>query len=325
MTKKALGRGLDSLISGGVARPAVAEPPPPLAAPPIPLIPLPAVIHPVEAVPLGSSVVRQLDVSLIVPNQFQPRTAFNAEHLQELADSIKQRGIVQPIVVRVSLHPEENGKRHFELVAGERRWRAARLAGLTTIPAIVREITNQEALEIALIENLQREDLNPIEEARAYDQLTKQFHLTQEQVATKVGRSRAAVANSLRLLGLPAEVQSWVVDGRVSVGHAKAILGLVIPDEQRLVAERVIKQNLTVRQTEQLVEQLKGMAKTNGGAAATSAKSPHIATIEERLQQLLGTGVVVRHQKNGKGRIQIDYYSNDELSRLLGLLGVDNL
>ena len=266
--------------------------------------------------------VRYLGIDTIERSRFQPRTDFDPEQLRELADSIKQRGVIQPLLVRPL--GATDGTRRYELIAGERRWRAAREAGLATIPAIVREANDQEALEIALIENLQREDLNAVEEARAYEQLSTQFKLTQEQIAEKVGRSRAAVANSMRLLGLPGEVQSWIADNRLSVGHAKAILGLANPSEQRLVAERVLKRNLTVRETEQLVEQLKGEAKVRARTLGGVAKSTHVLAVEERLQQKLGTHVSVYHGKK-KGRIEIEYYGNDDLARLLGILGIDNL
>jgi len=237
---------------------------------------------------------------------------------------------VQPLLVRpipttatgTVAPPDGNGR--FELIAGERRWRAARDAGLTTIPALVREASDQEALEIALIENLQREDLNPIEEAHAYEQLATAFKLTQEQIAEKVGRSRAAVANAMRLLSLHAEVQTWIADGRLSVGHAKAILGLTIVEEQRLVAERVLKENLTVRQAEQLVEQLKSGKRRIGRVIGTPIRSPQVVEIEHKLAQKLGTRVTVYHGKK-KGRIEIEYYGNDELTRLLGIFGVEHL
>jgi ParB family transcriptional regulator, chromosome partitioning protein len=319
MQKKALGRGLDALISGGFVSSVAIEPP-----------------HvPTTVRPLGTSTepaksngdsdgapangIRYLDINHIDRSRFQPRGEFDPEQLRELADSIKQRGVIQPLLVR-----PVNGNGRYELIAGERRWRAAREAGLKAIPAIVSEASDQEALEIALIENLQREDLNAIEEAHAYEQLTTQFKLTQEQIAEKVGRSRAAVANSLRLLGLHADVQSWITDGRLSVGHAKAILGLSIIEEQRLVAERVLKENLTVRQTEQLVEQLKSGKRRIGRVHGTALKSPHVLAIEERLQQKLGTRVNVYHGKK-KGRIEIEYYGNDDLARLLAILGVENL
>jgi ParB family chromosome partitioning protein len=276
--------------------------------------------------------IRHLGIDAIERSPFQPRTEFDPEQIRELASSIKQRGVIQPLLVRpikttstaTGLLPVGEGGRRYELIAGERRWRAAREAGLTTVPAIVREASDQETLEIALIENLQREDLNAIEEARAYDQLATQFKLTQEQIAEKVGRSRAAVANSTRLLGLPTEVQSWVADDRLSVGHAKAILGLPSPTEQRLVAERVLKRSLTVRETEQLVEQLKGEGKVRSRVLTATVKSAHVLAIEERLQQKFGTHVNVYHGKK-KGRVEIEYYGNDDLARLLGILGIDNL
>jgi len=325
MTKKALGRGLDALISGGVVRSVAVEPPHgEVAVAP----PATNVVQPLGSRPASTggesdgNAVRYLGIDTIERSRFQPRTDFDPEQLRELADSIKQRGVIQPLLVRPFIATD--GTRRYELIAGERRWRAAREAGLTTIPAMVREANDQEVLEIALIENLQREDLNAVEEARAYEQLSTQFKLTQEQIAEKVGRSRAAVANSMRLLGLPGEVQSWIADNRLSVGHAKAILGLANPAEQRLVAERVLKRNLTVRETEQLVEQLKGEAKVRARTLGGVAKSTHVLAVEERLQQKLGTHVSVYHGKK-KGRIEIEYYGNDDLARLLGILGIDNL
>src|ERR1041384_1455327 len=214
MQKKALGRGLDALISGGFVSSVAVEPPH-----------VPAAVRPLGAStePENTNGVRYLDINHIDRSRFQPRAEFDPEQLRELANSIKQRGVIQPLLVR-----PVNGDGRYELIAGERRWRAAREAGLTTIPALVRDATDQEALEIALIENLQREDLNAIEEARAYEQLATQFQLTQEQIAQKVGRSRAAVANAVRLLGLPGEVQSWFAHGRPSGGHANGNLGLSI-------------------------------------------------------------------------------------------------
>ena len=325
MTKKALGRGLDALISGGVVRSVAAEPSPAEVSivPPATNVVQPLGTKPATTVSdADGNAVRHLGIDNIERSRFQPRTDFDPEQLRELADSIKQRGVIQPLLVRSAVTTD--GTHRYELIAGERRWRAAREAGLTTIPAIVREANDQEVLEIALIENLQREDLNAVEEARAYEQLSAQFKLTQEQIAEKVGRSRAAVANSLRLLGLPGEVQSWIADDRLSVGHAKAILGLANPAEQRLVAERVLKRNLTVRETEQLVEGLKGEAKVRARTLGGVAKSTHVLAVEERLQQKLGTHVSVYHGKK-KGRIEIEYYGNDDLARLLGILGVDNL
>ena len=322
MTKKALGRGLDALISGGVVRSVATESPHmevPVHPPATRTVPSPT---PTTSViePRGNEIFH-LDINVIERSKFQPRTEFDTEHLKELADSIKQRGVIQPLLVRP--HRGADGAMKYELIAGERRWRAAREAGLKTIPAIVRQASDEEVLEMALVENLHREDLNPIEEARAYEQLATHFKLTQEQIAEKVGRNRATVANAIRLLALPSEVQSWLANGKLSVGHAKAILGLTIADEQRLVAERVLRRNLTVRETEQLVEHLKGETKVRG-AATPSAKSAHVSAIEERLRQKLGTHVNVHHGKK-KGRIEIEYYGNDDLARLLTMLGVEDL
>jgi len=317
MTKKALGRGLDALISGGVVRSVAAEVP----HVEVPVRP-PITTSVAPATPRGDEVLH-LDINAIERSPFQPRTDFDPEHLKELADSIKQRGVIQPLLVRARRGTD--GATKYELIAGERRWRAAREAGLATLPAIVRQATDEEVLEMALIENLQREDLNPIEEAHAYEQLAARFNLTQEQIAVKVGKNRATVANAIRLLALPDEVQSWVVNGQLSVGHAKAILGLTIAEEQRLVAERVLRRNLTVRETEQLVEHLKGEAKTRAtGTASVSGKSAQVLAIEERLRQKLGTHVNLRHGRK-KGRIEIEYYGNDDLTRLLGMLGIEDL
>ena len=307
MQKKALGRGLDALIGGGIGTPVAVQTAPVMT---------PAVPVPVPAAPTTG--LQQLNINVIVRNRFQPRAEFDPEHLRELAASIKQRGVMQPLLVR----PRDGGR--YELIAGERRWRAAKEAGLTTVPVIIRQATDEESLELALIENIQREDLNPVEEARAYEQLVTVFKLTQEQIADKVGRSRAAVANALRLLALPAEVLAWIGNGQLSVGHAKVILGLTIAEEQRLVAERVLKRSLTVRDTEQLVEQLKKTMTPGTRTVAGTIKTADIVAIEERLQQRLGTAVSVRHGKK-KGKIEIVYYGNDDLARLLGIFGIDNL
>src|SRR5438552_2496759 len=238
MSKSALGRGLGALL-GGVS-------PGPRPAPP-------AASFPVQEpgagpAPEDAERIQQLALEHIRPCPFQPRKEFAPEALQELADSIRAQGVIQPLIDR-----QREG--FYELIAGERRWRAAQLIGLKEIPCVVREADDASVLELALIENLQREDLNPLEEALGYSQLIERFHLRQEDVAGKVGKSRAVVANSLRLLRLPAEVQNYLRDERVSVGHAKVILGLPTPAEQKLAAERIIKQSLNVRQTEELVAQ----------------------------------------------------------------------
>src|SRR5438105_15363936 len=233
MAKPALGRGLGALL-GGTTRPATAPTEAPGTQP--------------AHVPPGERVER-VPLNRIHPCPFQPRKAFSAETLRELADSIKEQGIVQPLIVR-----ERNG--HLELIAGERRWRAAQLLGLKEVPVILRKAEDRAVLELALIENLQREDLNPIEEAQGYAQLIERFQLTQEEVATKVGKSRTVVANALRLLKLAPAIQDHIRQGELSVGHAKVILGLAGENLQKLSAERILKEGLNVRQTEVLVARL---------------------------------------------------------------------
>jgi ParB family chromosome partitioning protein len=252
----------------------------------------------------------------------QPRKAFQSEHLQELIESIREHGIIQPLIVR-----RVEGK--CELIAGERRWRAASQLGLKEAPVIVRQASDRDVLELALIENLQREDLNPIEEANAYQRLAKDFSLRQEDIAQRVGKSRSVVANSLRLLDLHSQVQAYLAQGRLSVGHAKVLLGLQNQDEQLVAAELSIRQAATVRMTERIVAaQLarQGLGKSGRlGARASEANASivHNAVneIEGRLRDRLATHVTVHHGEK-KGRIEIQYYGNDDLDRLLTLLGV---
>jgi ParB family chromosome partitioning protein len=253
------------------------------------------------------------------PCPFQPRKDFTPEALQELTDSIREQGIIQPLIVRA----QGDG---YELIAGERRWRAAQRAGLTEVPVIVREADDREVLELALIENLQRENLNPLEEAQGYAELTEKHQLRQEDVALKVGKSRAVVANALRLLKLPAEVQGYVRDGRLSVGHAKAILALNSAPEQSLASERVLKQGLNVRQTEALVAHLQQQMAATPGHRANGSGTPivpdvHVANLENKLRERLGTKVQLRYRQ-GKGALDIRFYSDDELERILQLLGI---
>lgn len=260
---------------------------------------------------------RRILVDQILPSPFQPRRDFTPESLQELADSIREQGILQPLVVRAV------GDR-FELIAGERRWRAARLAGLIDVPVLERMASDREVLELALIENLQRENLNPIEEALGYSQLQEQFQLTQEQVARKVGRGRAVVANSLRLLRLPASVQTAIRAGNLSVGHAKVILGLNNPDAQESLVTQVIKQGLSVRQTEELVsrQQLSASHATpTHSTPVLSARDPHVVDLEGRLRDRFATRVSLRY-RGGKGSVEIRFNSDDELDRILEVTGV---
>jgi ParB family chromosome partitioning protein len=261
--------------------------------------------------------VQQAPLQRIHPCPFQPRKEFSPETLRELADSIKEQGIVQPLIVR-----ERDGR--LELIAGERRWRAAQLAGLAQVPVIVRQADDRAVLELALIENLQRENLNAIEEAQGYTQLIEQFRLTQEEVAVKVGKSRAAVANALRLLKLAPAIQNHIREGRLSVGHAKVVLGLASAPLQLVAADRILKEGLNVRQTEALVARLQ--ARETGTASKTAAhpdspQDPHAADIEDRLRQRLGTKVHLRYLQ-GKGALEISFFSDAELERLLEILGV---
>lgn len=270
---------------------------------------------PVSAVDTRERVERvQLD--RIRPCPLQPRKQFAPEALRELADSIREQGIIQPLIVR-----QRNGQ--FELIAGERRWRAAQMLGLTEVPVIVREADDRAVLEMALIENLQRENLNPLEEAQGYSELIEKFNLRQEDVASKVGKSRAVVANSLRLLKLPPEVQGYLRDGRLSVGHAKVILALDGLKLQNLAAERILKKGLNVRQTEELVAQL-GARSGNGDSKASRAKvitDSNVTDLENRLRERFGTKVNLRYRQ-GKGALEVHFFSDDELDRVLQIVGI---
>jgi ParB family chromosome partitioning protein len=309
MAKPALGRGLGALLGGNPALtpPVTAPPIPPGAAGPAPS-PVPDLRERVQRIPLDR----------IRASALQPRKEFSAETLQELADSIRAQGVVQPLIVR-----ERGG--YFELIAGERRWRASQLLNLPDVPVIVREADDRSVLELALIENLQRENLNALEEALGYSQLAEQFQLTQEEIAIKVGKSRAAVANATRLLKLPASVQTFVRDGRLSVGHAKVILGLADERNQKLAAERIVKDGLNVRQTEGLIAKLQSRAtrktEANVETGATPMGDPHVADLEARLREVFATKVKLNYSL-GKGTVEISFYSDPELERLLQLLGV---
>jgi ParB family chromosome partitioning protein len=260
--------------------------------------------------------INQVDLANITPSPLQPRKEFAPDALQELVDSIRQHGIIQPLIVRYV------DGRH-ELIAGERRWRAAQEVGLTQVPVIVRTASNLEVLELSLIENLQRTDLNPIEEAQGYARLAGEFGLRQEDIALKVGRSRAAVANSMRLLDLHPQVQVWLTQDLLSVGHAKVLLALKALEEQLFVAEAVLRRSATVRGTERLVARQLGIGRVRrrqrpGGASATSAA---IEDLQNRLQQHLGTHVTLHHGEK-RGRIEIEYYGDEDLQRIVAALGL---
>jgi ParB family transcriptional regulator, chromosome partitioning protein len=308
MAKPALGRGLGALLGGSpVLTPpaaAPAAPVPPLAVP----IPAPDTRERVQRVPLDR----------IRPCPLQPRKDFSAEALSELADSIREQGIVQPLIVR-----ERGGQ--FELIAGERRWRAAQFLKLPEVPIIIRQADDRAVLELSLIENLQRENLNAIEEAHGYEQLAGQFQLTQEEISVKVGKSRAVVANALRLLKLPTPVQNYIREGRLSVGHAKVILGIADEKKLKLAAERIIKEGLNVRQTEGLVAKLQAKGAPKSGlkpeTIAAPGADPHLADLEDRLREKFGTRVRLQYAQ-GKGVVEISFFSDDELERVLQILGV---
>lgn len=293
MAKPALGKGLGALINTRVAAP------------------VPAEEH--------GERIQSLPLDQIVPSPLQPRHEFRSEHLQELVESIRERGIIQPLIVR------KVGSQ-YELIAGERRWRASRELHLKEAPVIVRQASDQEVLELALIENLQREDLNPIEEAMAYARLHKDFNMTQEDISRRVGKSRAAVANAMRLLDLHEDIQALLKQGRISVGHAKVLLSLKSHDEQKLLADLIIRQGASVRVAEKLAaQQLAKAGKTtsrrSGGSSSDPDLSPAVQRVQNLLTHRLATRVVIHHGDK-RGTITIEYYGNDDLNRILNELNL---
>lgn len=288
----ALGKGLGALINPRVASP-----------------------NPVEE---SGETIQQIALDQIVPSPLQPRQEFPPDVLAELVASIRELGIIQPLIVR-------RVRDHYELIAGERRWRAAREVGLADAPAIVREATDREVLEQALVENLQREDLNAIEEALAYARLSKEFGLTQEDISKRVGKSRASVANAIRLLDLDAEVQGHVKFQRLSVGHAKILLSLKSHDEQRALADLIIRKSASVRAAEKLVQELQRRPAKAGDGANKSKSPKEIAPALQRIQNLLqhrlATRVVIHHGEK-QGTIHIEYYGRDDLDRILSELSI---
>lgn len=294
-TKRGLGRGLDALINDGIER---------------------------NGPETGVSGVRTIPIANIRKNTLQPRHAFDEEALKDLAASIVERGVLQPLLVRPA------GADGYELIAGERRLRAATEAGLLDVPAIVMEAGDSDALELALIENLQRQDLNILEEADGYRVLAGKYGLTQEQIAVKVGKSRASVANALRLLDLPESVRILVAEQKLLPGHAKVLSGLAIPEEQILYAKRCSAENLSVRNLEDLIEREKRLPK-KPRASHNDIPSGHLAYLSDRLHAHFGTSVhlsscrTYANGKKGKGALTIEFYSNDDLSRILEILGVE--
>lgn len=285
MTRRPLGRGLGALLSA-------------------------------EGTATAAEESYEISLDLIDPSSLQPRTVFDDAKLEELAKSISANGVVQPVLLR------RKGER-FELIAGERRWRAAQRAGLTRIPAVVQNVSDDKVLEIALIENIQREDLNPIEEARAYRKLIETLGLTQETVAERVGRDRSYVTNYLRLLKLPEDIQDLLQSGRISTGHARTLLGAELPDTQRRIARKVIEQDLSVRATEEMVRKAGEAVKRQGptAKARTQEVDANVRAAESKLRRRFGTRVrIVKAPGSAAGRIELEFYNPSDLNRLYDLL-----
>ena len=255
---------------------------------------------------------RMMKISMIEPNREQPRKKFDEDALQELSESIKQYGILQPLLV-------SDKKDYYEIVAGERRWRAAKLAGLKEVPVIVKDFSEQELVEISLIENIQREDLNPVEEAMAYKRLIDEFHLKQDEIAERVGKSRTAVTNAMRLLKLSEKVQQMLIDEMITAGHARAILAISDKEKQESVAMKVFDEKLSVRETEALVKRMLEPPKTEKKSKFSSAEDAIYESLEEKMKSIMGTRVQIHRKKNDKGKIEIEYYSKDELERIIDL------
>src|SRR5215471_13094524 len=287
MNKRPLGRGLSALIS-------------------------------TDQSPAGSDEIRELEIDLIRPGQQQPRTTFDQAKLEELAQSIRTTGVIQPILVRPA-----GGL--FELVAGERRWRAAQIAGLVRLPVIVREIPDEQLLELALIENIQRAELNPIEEANAYKRLIDNLGLTQDEVARRVGRDRTFITNYLRVLKLPTDIQELIEQDKVSFGHARALLGVTDPMTQRRLAQKIVKHNWSVRETERRVKYLDREQPTSAKGLAEKALDPNIRAAETKLRRTLSTQVRIIPGRAGMpGRLEIEYYDMNDLDRIFNLIVRNN-
>lgn len=286
---KGLGRGLDSMIPDKVGEKAVAQTP-----------------------EEGKQEVF-VNISKVEPNREQPRKNFDEDALLELSESIKQFGILQPLLV------QDKGD-YYEIIAGERRWRAAKLAGLKEVPIIIKNLTDQEIVEISLIENIQRENLNPIEEAMAYKRLLNEFHLKQDEVAERVSKSRTAVTNSMRLLKLDERVQQMVVDDMITTGHARALLGIANEDKQYTLAQQIFDEKLSVRETEKLVKKIQNQKEeVQKRPVDDDTMSIIFQDLEQKLKNIMGTKVSINQKGNNKGKIEIEYYNKEELDRLIEL------
>ena len=254
-----------------------------------------------------------VNITKVEPNREQPRKNFDEDALLELSESIKQYGLLQPILV-------QDRKDYYEIIAGERRWRAAKLAGLKQVPVIIKNLTDQEIVEISLIENIQRENLNPIEEAQAYKRLLNEFHLKQDEVAERVSKSRTAVTNSMRLLKLSDDVQRMVIDEMITTGHARALLGVEDPAEQYYLAQRIFDEKLSVREVEKIVKNMGKPAKPKKEKVVDKSMQVIYDDISEKLKTKLGTKVNIVPKEDGSGKIEIEFYSHDELDRILDLM-----
>lgn len=290
---RGLGKGLDSLIPVAVPK-----------------------TEPAEKKEAGQEDNTQgiyVKITKVEPNREQPRKNFDEDALQELADSIKQYGIVEPLIV-------QDRKTYYEIIAGERRWRAAKLAGLKEVPVIIRNYTEQEIVEISLIENIQREDLNPIEEAQAYRRLLTEFNLKQDEVAERVSKSRTAVTNSMRLLKLCDEVQQMIIDDMITTGHARALISIEDPEQQYTIAQKVFDEKLSVRDVEKLVKNLNKPEKVKKEVVTDKALEAVYQDLEEKLKQSLGTKVSIASKGDGSGRLEIEFYTHDDLEKITDLL-----
>lgn len=292
--RNGLGKGLDSLIGGSLNL---------------------AVSNKEEQNQTEQKANEMVKLRLIEPNRNQPRKQFDEDSLMELAESIKLYGVIQPIIVCKK-------DSHYEIIAGERRWRAAKMAGLKEVPVIIKDYTEKEIAEISLVENLQRDDLNPIEEAKAYERLIKEYQLKQEEVAERVAKSRTVITNSLRLLKLSDKVQTMLMEGLITVGHAKVLLGISSKEQQEEIAEHIIDEKLSVRELEAYVKSISNPKKKQSVSKKPLGNIELYHTLEERMKECIGTKVHINRKEENRGRIEIDYYSSDDLERIIEILGV---
>ena len=290
--RNGLGKGLDSLIGGSLSVP-----------------------NKEEQNETQQKSNEMMKIRLIEPNRNQPRKQFDEDSLMELAESIKLYGVIQPIIVCKK-------DSHYEIIAGERRWRAAKMAGLKEVPVIVKDYTEKEIAEISLVENLQRDDLNPIEEAKAYERLIKEYQLKQEEVAERVAKSRTVITNSLRLLKLSDKVQTMLMEGLITVGHAKVLLGISSKEQQEEIAEHIIDEKLSVRELENYIKAMSKPKKNLAPSQKQLGNKELYHTLEEKMKECIGTKVHINRKEENKGRIEIDYYSADDLERIIEILGV---